>query len=277
MKEPLEVYLEAFDKWQANVEKLFETTRDLTDLEATASRFLIEPPLLHVFRYLAGPPISLDDLCELAEVALKASQLTKDVKAIRRIVGVVQTAIDRRRFPWVREGRAATNAEKFAAILATAALIATQRVGTSRRNEGKTAQEARVQEALASHAYKEVKRRAVRTIADAPAKGEFCAESLFGGRKADFIIRLWDDRVMPLECKVSNSAVNSVKRLNNDAAAKAEAWRADFGTRHVVPVAVLSGVFKLRNLVDAQQRGLTLFWAHNLKALTDWIEKTRSA
>jgi hypothetical protein len=80
---------------------------------------------------------------------------------------------------------------------------------------------------------------------------------------------------MAIECKVSNSAVNSVKRLNNDAAAKAEAWLKDFGTVQVVPSAVLSGVYKLHNLVDAQARGMALFWAHDLDALTGWIASTR--
>jgi hypothetical protein len=80
---------------------------------------------------------------------------------------------------------------------------------------------------------------------------------------------------MPVECKVSNSALNSVKRLNNDAAAKAEAWIKDFGSKNVVPVALLSGVYNLHNLEEAQQRGLTLFWAHDIPAFLAWIEKTR--
>lgn len=80
---------------------------------------------------------------------------------------------------------------------------------------------------------------------------------------------------MPIECKVSNSATNSVKRLNNDAAAKAEEWRKDFGAVQVVPSAVLSGVYKLRNLENAQGRGLHLFWAHNIAQLIDWIAKTK--
>jgi XamI restriction endonuclease len=75
--------------------------------------------------------------------------------------------------------------------------------------------------------------------------------------------------------KVSNSSVNSVKRLNNDAAAKAETWRQDFGSTQVVPVAVLSGVYALHNLESAQQRGLTLYWAHRLDDLTRWIDQTR--
>jgi len=74
---------------------------------------------------------------------------------------------------------------------------------------------------------------------------------------------------------VSNSAVNSVKRLNNDAAAKAESWVHDFGTKQTVPAAVLSGVYKLHNLMDAQRRGLTLFWAHDLDAMLAWIDQTK--
>jgi hypothetical protein len=36
----------------------------------------------------------------------------------------------------------------------------------------------------------------------------------------------------------------------------------------------LAGVFKIRNLLDAQDRGLTLFWAHDLKTLIDFIQST---
>ncbi len=81
----------------------------------------------------------------------------------------------------------------------------------------------------------------------------------------------------PLERKVSNSATNSVKRLNNDAAVQAEVWRHDFGNQQVVPAAVLGGVYKLRNLENAQERGLTLFWAHDLQPMLDWIHQTRES
>ena len=110
---------------------------------------------------------------------------------------------------------------------------------------------------------------------DAPLSGRFCAESMLGKSKADFIVRLWDQRVMAIECKVSNSATNSIKRLNHEAAAKAKAWHDSFGQDQVVPTAVLSGVYKLHNLQDAQDRGLTLFWAHDLKSMMDWIEGTK--
>lgn len=87
--------------------------------------------------------------------------------------------------------------------------------------------------------------------------------------------RLQDQRDLALECKVSNSATNSVRRLNNDAAAKAAGWLDDYGSKQVMPAAVLAGVFKLHNLVDAQSRGLTLFWEHDLAKLIGWINAMR--
>ena len=77
-----------------------------------------------------------------------------------------------------------------------------------------------------------------------------------------------------LRAEVSNSSTNSVKRVNNDAAAKAASWGRDFGDQ-VVPVAMLSGVFKTHNLVQAQQKGLTLFWAHDLDHLGEFIRSAR--
>jgi hypothetical protein len=144
-----------------------------------------------------------------------------------------------------------------------------------RRNEGRQIQEQLVDAQLRRTGYKKVDTRPIKTLGHAPGQGEFCRESLLGNRKADFVIGLWDGRKMPLECKVSNSSTNSIKRLNNDAAVKAETWRSDFGTTQVVPSAILRGVYKLHNLEDAQERGLTIFWSHDLTALTDWIHKTK--
>ncbi len=62
-----------------------------------------------------------------------------------------------------------------------------------------------------------------------------------------------------------------------EAAAKAERWIRAFGERLIVPTAVIGGVFKREYLEDAQGRGLTIFWSHSLKALTDWIDLIRRA
>lgn len=275
--EPLESYLETFDAFQGIIENLIESTVDLTRLRDQAIDVLTGEQGLTVVRYLMGPPISDDDLKVLAEATLSASSLRADQDMVGRIIQVVLDGLDRRRFPWVAEGREAAAHEREAAILATAALIATRRTESGRRNQGQQDQERLVAQTLIHTGLTQVPRRPMPVLSQAPAPGEFCGESKFGTRKADFIIGLYDGRTMPVECKVSNSSTNSIKRLNNDAAAKARAWISDFGQRQVVPSAVLSGVYKLHNLVEAQTRGLTLFWAHDLKPLTDWIEATRGA
>ena len=239
MHEPLEAYLDYVEEYRRQVETLIEETVDLTRLSNLAVELLTNPQRLTAIRYLASPAISEDDLKVLADAALTPKRLN--------------------------------------AVVSTAALIATQKVQTGRRNEAKKTQEGAVADALRAAGFTEAPTRAVTNMSHLPAHGEFCAEALFGSRKADLIVRLWDGRVMPTECKVSNSSTNSVKRLNNDAAVKARTWIQEFGTVTCVPAAVLSGVFKTRNLISAQADGLTLFWAHGLDRMIAVINSTREA
>jgi hypothetical protein len=191
------------------------------------------------------------------------------------LIEVVRLVIDRRRFSWVVENREPTEAERSAAVMASAALMAASRVQTNRRSLDKEKQEADVKAALTAAGFTEVAARSIPNLAVAPGPGEFCGESVLGNRKADLVVRLWDHRAMPIECKVSNSYINSVKRLNNDAAVKATVWKNDFGVRQVVPAAVLGGVYKLHNLHRCPRPRVDLFWAHDLSQLVNWIEQTR--
>jgi hypothetical protein len=286
LQEPLADYLEAFDFYRTRFEEFLHSTGDLAQLDDQALAVLTDPHLLEAFRYLAAPPISEDDLQVLAEAPTLAKvQLKKNPEYVKRLVGTVRLVLDRRRFAWVAEGRGPSEIERSSALTASAALLATSRVQTKRRTNGKAQQEALVKRALADAGLKEVRRRTIPNVTLAPAAGEFCGESLLGlsrsdpkadkGRLADIVLRLWDHRLMPIECKVSNSYLNSLKRLNNDAAVKAGTWKRDFGVHQVVPAAVLSGVYDIHNLLDAQARGLTIFWAHNLKPLTDFLAGTR--
>ena len=272
VEEPLEEYLEAFDTYRGTVEDLLETTVDLQQLADLTEQVLTDPALQLAVRYLAGPPISKDDLMVVAEAeSLAPGRIKADPEMAKRVIDTVLLALDRRRFPWVAEDREPEPAEKEAATLASAALMASRRVLSSRANVGKAEQEQAVEEALLACGFKKVAARDIPTLDKAPGDGEFCRESRFGDRKADLVVGLWDGRKMPIEAKVSNSSTNSIKRLNNDAVVKAKHWLEQFGTRSVVPSAVLAGVFKLSHLERAQNDDLTLFWAHTLSALTDWI------
>jgi hypothetical protein len=275
LREPLEEYLEYFNEYREQVEDLIEGTVDLTELSDQAVELLTQPEQLTAIRYLASPAISEDDLKVLAEAVLSATRLRAEPDMARRVIDTVMLGLDRERFPWVAESREPTAIERAAAVVSTAALIATQKVQTDRRNTAKSDQEQAVADILLANGFTQVLTRKVENVTHLPNPGEFCAEALFGTRKADLIVRLWDGRAMPTECKVSNSSTNSVKRLNNDAAAKAKTWIQEFGTATCVPAAVLSGVFKVHNLESAQSDGLTLFWAHRLQAMVDFIAMTR--
>lgn len=274
--EPLEIYMEQFEDVRGQMEDLLEATVDLSRLADLAMDVVTDRRLFEAMRYLAGPPISTDDLKVLSEADLNKTSLKKDPDEANRAVAVVLSALDRNRFPWVGDDREPTETEKATATLATGAMIAVRRVMTMRANDAKTAQEKTVAEALDAMGLRRVDPRTIRTLDDAPDRGEFvAAECMVGSRKADLTVRLFDGRLMPLECKVSNSSTNSIKRLNNDAAVKAKTWIAEFGSRQIVPAAVLSGVFKVRNLEQAQEDGLTIFWAHDLDRLVEFINATR--
>lgn len=274
LEEPLTRWKETFGQCRQKFQKLLDEYGGVNPANIPPAQVaaIFKDGLGDELRYLAGPPISADDLKVLAETTLAPGVIARDAEAAKRILVTIVQALDPCRFPWIAENRNPTEIERISAIISSAAMITKQRVQTDRANEGKDAQEAAAKAFLIGINSKEVPPRAINTLPDAPAPGEFCGESLVGSRKADIAVRLRDGRLMPIECKVSNSSTNSVKRLNNDAAVKAAIWLREFGTKQIVPTALLSGVFKIHNLEHAQEGGLTLFWAHRLQALKDFIE-----
>lgn len=278
LEEPLELYLDAFDEYLGATEEFLEASVDLTQLEERAADIVTNKALLKTLRYIAAPPISDDDLKTLAEVkSLAPGALKKNPSAVRDIVRTVMVAIDRKRFTWdFTKGAEPNEPERSAAVLATAALLATSHVNTKRRHTQQHGQEDKVRQALAGIGYKEVKRRNIDAITDAPAVGEFCPESKVAGRKGDFVVRLFDGRVLVLECKSSNSELNSLKRLDNDTVAKARQWRERLGKSHIIAAAMVAGVYKLERLVAVQSDDLYLFWSHRMGGFIDFVLSTRS-
>ncbi len=267
-------YVEARRKFDA----LFHLLHDLDPVHVTNANLAqsYRDNLGEALRYLAGPPISEDDLKVLAGVSsLAPSVLSSDLHALGKVFAVIEQVIDPFRFPWVVAHRAPMQQEREAALLASSVLLAAQRIATERRSSGKNDQESMVKDYLRTLGFSEVPTTTITTIVKGPQANQFCAECLLGDRKADVVLRLHDTRLMALECKVSNSSTNSVKRVNNDAAVKATYWNREFGLSQVVPSAMLSGVFKTLNLIQAQKNGLTIFWAHDLGRLGQFIESSR--
>jgi hypothetical protein len=275
LEEPLENWKRSFEEHVKEFRSLLEEhgLAALANFSAQKITEIFNARLEGALRYLAGPPISEDDLQVLVEAAspVNATLLSRNPEVANRVVEILIRTVDPKRFPWIAEHREPNESEKDAAILASAALLTAQKIATIRRNESKTAQERAVKDYLSHIGFKEMLRRHIRNMGDAPEIGEFCGESKVGTRKADIAVRIYDGRLMLIECKVSNSSLNSVKRINNDAAVKAVQWLREFGTENVIPVAVIRGVFNVANLLQAQSNGLALYWSHRLEDLGNFV------
>ena len=209
-------------------------------------------------------------MATLADVQLSRASLSTKQGAPGAVNGVLSALLDRKRFPWVGEGREPIAAETDAAVQSSASLLASQRVQTDRRNKAKEEQEGAVKLLLLKLGFSEARARPIQLITDAPPPLSFSGSSLLGRKQGDLYARLADKRLLAIECKVSNSEVNSFKRVLNDSVSKAHEWRRALGENQVIPVLVLRGVFKWDNLATAQ-RDMFLIWDHRLTDLEDFI------
>src|SRR3546814_18850030 len=96
---------------------------------------------------------------------------------VQRIKQVVLDGLDRRRFPWVTAGREPTESERQASVIASAALIATRRLETRRRGDGKREQESAVHAALRTLGFEQLASRKVARLKTAPWPGQFLPAS----------------------------------------------------------------------------------------------------
>ena len=277
--EPLERYLAAFDaSLPGNQELISKLGKVLAGADASAELLQTlwgsEAGRI-AFRYLGAPPISEDDLETLAEAKLSATAAQDAEGKRRRLVDVMRAILDPRRFPWVGAGREPTKIELNAAVLATTTLIASQRVQTLRRGDEKSMVEGAVKGLMVGMGWAVASTRPVRGIQnllnDSPAPKTFLTQVNLGADNADVMVRLGDGRLLAIECKGSNSEINSRKRLNKEAAQNARAWLGRFGDQ-VVPAVALQGVFKDRYVAEAQATPMLIFWGHRLDDLRRFVE-----
>ncbi len=237
------------------------------DLRSFGPALAARPNLLDIARYLDAPPISADDL----ETVSGQSKTDLSATAMAARTPVLVAGFDPDRFPWLFSptARPATVAEREAAIQVTAALVAGQRAATVLRNQWAARQEASVAAALSAAGYIAMPRRPILSLPDLPA-GQYCPESPVFGQKCDVPVGLRNGRYLLIECKVSGSAVNSFKRLNHETVNKRDEWNRGFGGQ-AYTAAVLGGVFRAANVLAAQERGVVIFWEHDLGPLAEFL------
>ena len=271
-REGTQAYVDAFGRLRPIVEEAFRASSDLREWDPA---LVVErPELVAPMRYLIAPLISADDLDTLVEGRTRNKRLAPELA--ERIVRLVSNGLDPIRYPWLADGRIPTVAERAAAVDWTTGIWASEHVRTARKTESSRRQEAAVADILREAGYEHSAKRRFTSLDEMP-RGSFGGEAVLAGTKADVPVRLHDGRLLAIECKVSNSAVNSVKRLLRETGGKARTWCEAYG-QQVVPAAVLSGVFKLNDLLAAQEsHRIALFWETDLSPLRDFLERTRTS
>ena len=265
--EGMQRYIDTVEQLSEPLRRLFVASNDLSDL--TAATFMADASLVVAARFVTEPPVSADDLRTLIGGTLSAK--APNTERAKRAAEIVRMAWDPLRFPWLGERRSATDIERTTAIKWTASIWAIETMRTYQRNASARKQELKVAEALESCGFQTLPARRIDALEDF-AKGSFTRACRIGDHKSDVPVRLYDGRLLAIECKVSNSAVNSKKRLNNDVGAKAADWNKAFGAQ-VITAAVLSGVYSLGNLITAQDhQDIIIFWAQDLSRLTDFVK-----
>jgi XamI restriction endonuclease len=251
------------------VTEVFEATDDLRDI--TTDTLLSEPRLWwHVLRYCCGPPVSEEDLWTYVG-GPKFKKVSPAWAA--KTAEVLQLFIDDVRFPWVTAGRAPSPQERERALEATIMPLAQQRFTTAGRGQASRRQEAAVGAVLAAAGFRHDEARTPILVPDELARGSFSRERRLAGDKCDLPLRLRDGRILAIECKSSNGPKNGWKRLIREVSGKAESWRRSFGEQ-VLTAAVLAGVFDLSNLRGGQERGVVIFWEHDLDPLVEFATGT---
>lgn len=275
----------AYAQWLADYAS---TARDLLaasdDLRSLTGKVLEDRKFLNLARYLAVPPISLDDLDTLTDscfglwVGQKTERGTRpsspELAAAARIIS---DRLDHQRAPWLAAKRAPTKPERETFVTGVASIPAMNRLTTTRRGERSRKQEDLTRAAVAAARYRPVTPPG--TLRD-PVKdmkpGTYSEKSRrLTGTNMDVPVRLKANHAtgqlfLATECKVSNSSLNSRKRLL-EVNSKRETWDSSGLPHRFRTAAVLAGVFDVARLVEVQNAGVLIFWEHRLTDLTAFL------
>lgn len=273
---PLSPYAVEFGhakRWAARLVVLLPRLISPPVKQSLLASIVSNPERFTALRYLAGPPVSEDDLVTLIGEPINGSAIRKNQALANAVGAFFLRALDKQRFPWVAQGRSPTPIEYEAAKISTAVAIACQRTQTGRRTEERAQLEGSIEAVLRGLGFKKVpqpKGKKIRTHGDLPNAGEYMVHCNIGKHNADYVIRLFDSRILAMECKASNTEINSRKRVAKETERDAGHWTEIFGEQ-VVTAAALRGVFSAEMIESSQHAGLFIFWEHRLGDLVTFI------
>ena len=279
---------ELYAEWLASyIEIVRGLLGESEDLRALTGPVLEDRKFLDVARYLAVPPISLDDLDTLTDSCFGAWVGQKTDRGARPekqdfdvAASIISERLDKERARWLRGSVGPTKDERHLFTVGAASIRAMSRLVTKRRGDRSGRQEEQTREAIRKAGYVETKPPG--TLIDPVAEmepGTFSTKSRkLAGTNMDVPVRLKAEHAtgqlfLAIECKVSNSSLNSRKRLL-EVKSKRETWDSSGLLHRFRTAVVLAGVFDVNRLKQAQDSGVLIFWEHRHEDLTAFLEAT---
>ena len=249
-------------------------SRDLHDLP---SALMTDGRHMLVFRHLLAPPKSQDQfklLCDRWSKVSERSGSPQTPKTARAVADVLAQWMDRSIAPWLTANRPPTNTERELLIERVISFIAPKLTETQKRNRLSAEQERAVVGLLTSLGWTQLPSATIDTRAAVPSK-HFMNKTRFAtatttAQEVDIACGLANSYVAAMECKVTNDATNSVKRVN-DVLKKAAAWKEHWGS-FVDTAALLQGVIKPEDIQRLTDNGVKVFWSHDLDAFATWVQ-----
>jgi hypothetical protein len=274
-------YAQLADTFQEAALELLERTDDLRQIDGDALKLR---RVLDIARYAAVPMISHDDLDNLTGARFKNWIKQKEGgrgacptdEEFEEAAAVLTPTIDPLRAPWLAAGRAPTKREREQFAFATALGPAQNALTTSRRKRSSGDQEEAIRAACAAADYQPASPPSQLTDPlNEMDPGTFATAARSLRRTSmDVPVRLAAGhhlKLLAIEAKVSNTAINSRKRLM-EVMNKRAVWDGAANLYAFRTAAVLAGDFAVERLKEAQDAGVIIFWEHRLDDLTNYLK-----
>ncbi len=250
-------------------------TKGLRDISGALER---SGSLLAVLRHLSAPPISQDQ-AELLVLRYKKAFEKPGRKVSRSDAIALESAFlarfDRSLTRWLATNHAPSHAQIRKILDSLAPMMCNQVFVTERRNRVAEEQELAVCKQLVALGLERIPSTSVEQTSDLVAltfmRKTKCKASKTGSKEVDIAIGFKGPLIVAMECKVSNDATNSIKRIN-DILAKHTSWRNKWGD-FIQTAAMLQGVIKFKEVRRLTDVGVKVFWSHDLETFSKWVSE----
>lgn len=269
------------DDWDASIAstraKAIEALLASNDLHDIEGALTASGSHMIVFRHLLAPPKSQDQfklLCPSWSKGTEKSGRPLKLNTARNAANTVKIWLDKSITPWLSQGRQPTTTERDLVIERIVSFIAPKEVDTAKRNRLSSIQEHDVVQLLLGNGWTRLPPALITASGQIPPK-HFIQKTLFATgttapHEVDIACGLKGSFVTAMECKVTNDTTNSIKRVN-DVLKKHEAWKSHWGN-FVETAALLQGVIRPKDVQRLTDKGVHVFWSHDLNTFSKWIQ-----